>query len=43
LTLCGVQPSRPVVKILSVFAMVIGTLQLSRALADHHLADAVLE
>jgi TetR/AcrR family transcriptional regulator, transcriptional repressor for nem operon len=29
--------------ILSVFAMMIGTLQLSRALADHHLADAVLE
>jgi AcrR family transcriptional regulator len=31
------------VKILSVFAMMIGTLQLSRALVDHHLADAVLE
>jgi TetR/AcrR family transcriptional regulator, transcriptional repressor for nem operon len=31
------------VKILSVFAMMIGTLQLSRALVDHQLADAVLE
>jgi TetR/AcrR family transcriptional regulator, transcriptional repressor for nem operon len=31
------------VNILSVFAMMIGTLQLSRALADQQLADAVLE
>jgi hypothetical protein len=31
------------VKTLSVFAMMIGTLQLSRALAHRHLADAVLE
>jgi len=31
------------VKTLSVFALMIGTLQLSRALADPHLADAVLE
>ena len=31
------------VKTLSVFAMMIGTLQLSRALADRQLADAVLE
>ena len=30
------------VKTLSVFAMMVGTLQLSRALADQHLADAVL-
>jgi AcrR family transcriptional regulator len=30
------------VKTLSVFAMMVGTLQLSRALADRHLADAVL-
>jgi TetR/AcrR family transcriptional repressor of nem operon len=30
------------VQTLSVFAMMIGTLQLSRALADRHLADAVL-
>ena len=31
------------VKTLSVFAMMVGTLQLSRALADRQLADAVLE
>ena len=30
-------------KALSVFALMVGTLQLSRALADRHLADAVLE
>src|SRR5580704_16932147 len=30
-------------KTLSVFALMIGTLQLSRALADKHLADEVLE
>ena len=30
-------------KTLSVFALVVGTLQLSRALADRQLADAVLE
>jgi hypothetical protein len=31
------------VKTLSVFALMVGTLQLSRALADRELADAVLE
>ena len=31
------------VKTLSVFALMVGTLQLSRALADRQLADAVLE
>ena len=31
------------VQTLSVFAMMVGTLQLSRALADPHLADAVLQ
>ena len=31
------------VKTLSVFAMMVGTLQLSRALADRQLADAVLD
>jgi len=31
------------VKTLSVFALMVGTLQLSRALADRDLADAVLE
>jgi len=31
------------VKTLSVFAMMVGTLQLSRALADQQLADQVLE
>jgi hypothetical protein len=31
------------VKTLSVFAMMAGTLQLSRALADRQLADAVLD
>jgi TetR/AcrR family transcriptional regulator, transcriptional repressor for nem operon len=31
------------VNTLSVFAMMVGTLQLSRALADRQLADAVLE
>jgi len=30
-------------KTLSVFALMVGTLQLSRALADRELADAVLE
>jgi TetR/AcrR family transcriptional repressor of nem operon len=30
-------------KTLSVFALMVGTLQLSRALADRHLADAVLD
>jgi TetR/AcrR family transcriptional regulator, transcriptional repressor for nem operon len=30
-------------KTLSVFALMVGTLQLSRALADRHLADQVLE
>ena len=36
------QPSARV-KTLSVFAMMVGTLQLSRALADRQLADAVLD
>ena len=31
------------VKTLSVFALMVGTLQLSRALADRQLADEVLE
>ena len=31
------------VKTLSVFALLVGTLQLSRALADRQLADQVLE
>jgi hypothetical protein len=31
------------VKTISVFAMMAGTLQLSRALADRQLADAVLD
>ena len=35
-------PQSARVKTLSVFAMMIGTLQLSRALADRQLADAVL-
>ena len=35
------QPARG--KALSVFAFMVGTLQLSRALADRHLADEVLE
>ena len=35
-------PQSRQVKTLSVFAMMIGTLQLSRALADRHLADAIL-
>ena len=30
------------VKALGVFALLVGTLQLSRALADRHLADAVI-
>ncbi len=30
-------------KTLSVFALMVGTLQLSRAVADRELADAVLE
>ena len=36
-------PQSARVKTLSVFAMMVGTLQLSRALADRQLADAVLE
>ena len=36
-------PQSARVTVLGVFAMVIGTLQLSRALADPQLADAVLE
>ena len=35
------QPAR--VKTLSIFAMMIGTLQLSRALADRQLAEEILE
>ena len=35
-------PQSARVKTLSVFAMMVGTLQLSRALADRHLADAIL-
>ena len=36
-------PQSARVKTLSVFAMMVGTLQLSRSLADRQLADAVLE
>jgi TetR/AcrR family transcriptional regulator, transcriptional repressor for nem operon len=36
-------PQSARVKALGVFGMAIGTLQLSRALTDRHLADAVLE
>ena len=36
-------PQSARVKTLSVFALMVGTLQLSRALADRDLADAVLE
>ncbi len=36
-------PQSARVKTLSVFALMAGTLQLSRALADRHLADEVLE
>ena len=36
-------PQSARVKMLSVFAMMVGTLQLSRSLADRQLADAVLE
>ena len=36
-------PQSARVKTLSVFALMVGTLQLSRALADRELADAVLE
>jgi len=36
-------PQSARVKTLSVFAMMAGTLQLSRALADKQLADAVLD
>ena len=36
-------PQSARVKTLSVFALMVGTLQLSRALADRQLADAVLE
>jgi TetR/AcrR family transcriptional regulator, transcriptional repressor for nem operon len=36
-------PESARVKTLSVFAMMVGTLQLSRSLADQQLADAVLE
>jgi TetR/AcrR family transcriptional repressor of nem operon len=35
-------PQSARVKTLSVYAMMVGTLQLSRALADRHLADAIL-
>ena len=36
-------PQSARVKTLSIFAMMVGPLQLSRALADRQLADAVLE
>jgi hypothetical protein len=36
-------PQSARVKTLSVFALMVGTLQLSRALADRELADAILE
>ena len=36
-------PQAARVRILGVFALLVGTLQLSRALADRPLADAVLE
>ena len=36
-------PQSARVKTLSIFAMMVGTLQLSRALADRQLANAVLE
>jgi TetR/AcrR family transcriptional repressor of nem operon len=36
-------PQSARVKTLSIFAMMVGTLQLSRSLADRQLADAVLE
>ena len=36
-------PQSARVKTLSIFAMMAGTLQLSRALADRQLADAVLD
>jgi TetR/AcrR family transcriptional regulator, transcriptional repressor for nem operon len=36
------EPRSAHIKTLGIFAMMVGTLQLSRALADEHLADAVL-
>jgi len=42
----GLAPKDPPsarVKTLSAYAAMVGTLQLSRALADRHLADAMLE
>jgi TetR/AcrR family transcriptional regulator, transcriptional repressor for nem operon len=36
-------PQSARVKTLGIFAMMVGTLQLSRSLADRQLADAVLE
>jgi len=36
-------PQSARVKALTVFGMMVGTMQLSRALADHRLADAILE
>ena len=36
-------PESARVQVLSAFAMMVGTLQLSRALADRQLADAILE
>jgi AcrR family transcriptional regulator len=41
--LAPADPRSARVKTLSVFALMVGTLQLSRALADRELADAVLE
>jgi TetR/AcrR family transcriptional regulator, transcriptional repressor for nem operon len=36
-------PNRSRVQTLSIYALMVGTLQVSRALADRHLADEVLE
>lgn len=41
--LVGVQPSAARVTVLGMFASMVGTIQLSRALSDRELADAVLE
>ena len=39
----ALDPQSARAKVLSVFALMVGTLQLSRALADKQLADEVLE
>ena len=41
--LASEDPSSARVKVLSVFALMVGTIELSRALADRQLADQVLE